>query len=218
MQTAAHFLEIGPDGWAVGAVQQLASPHFDARPAMDGPAAVIDTVVLHAISLPPLEFGTGTVEPFFCGTLDCASHPGLRTLEGVRVSSHFYIRRTGAVVQFVSCLDRAWHAGVSRFNGRVRCNDFSIGIELEGSDFVPFEDAQYAALEMLLGALARRYPLRYLVAHSDIAPGRKTDPGPYFDWTKLWRARQSFAGLRFAGAAAQMQLAALHARLDAARV
>lgn len=198
-------LRIDAEGWlAPGPGVELApSPHFDARPS-EG-AADLHTVVVHNISLPPLTFGSGTVREFFCGTLDCHSHPQLQSLEGVRVSSHFFIDRRGGITQFVGCLERAWHAGVSRFNGKERCNDFTIGIEIEGTDFVPFEEAQYEALEDLLAAVNDRFELHYVVGHSDIAPGRKTDPGPYFDWGRLERASETFGRPRFVGAAACMQ-------------
>ncbi len=206
-------LEIDADGWAVGDVILSPSTHFDARELADVDAD-IDTVVLHNISLPPLTFGSGTVSRFFCDTLDFDSHAQLKPLEGVRVSSHFFIDRKGNVEQFVSCRDRAWHAGVSRFNGKTRCNDFSIGIEIEGTDFTPFESVQYDVLIQLLKAIAQRYPIGYVVGHSDIAPERKTDPGPYFDWVKLWRARGEFSSPVFAGAAAQKQLSILQPAVE----
>lgn len=196
--------EIGDDGWCVAGVIKTPSPHFDARPS-DMDDLQIDTVVLHNISLPPLTFGSGVVREFFCATLNWEQHDELKQLEGLRVSSHFFIDRHGQVEQFVSCLDRAWHAGISRFNGKTRCNDFSIGIELEGTDFVPFEQAQYEALVGLLEGIDTRFPLKYIVGHSDIAPERKTDPGPYFDWIKLYRERDKFGAPCFAGAAAQKQ-------------
>lgn len=200
-------LRIEDDGWLVPGrgIELAPSPHFDARSA-EG-AADLHTVVIHNISLPPLTFGSGTVREFFCGTLDCCRHPHLQSLKGVRVSSHFFIDRKGVLTQFVSCLERAWHAGVSCFNGRECCNDFTIGIEVEGTDFVPFADVQYATLERLLAAIDVRFALHYVVGHSDIAPGRKTDPGPYFDWLRLERASEVFGRPRFVGAAACMQKA-----------
>ncbi len=187
-------------GWAEG-VRDARSPHYDRRPS----GIEIDTVVLHNISLPPLTFGSNCVEDFFCGRLDCRQHEALASLEGIRVSSHFFIRRNGEMVQFVSCNDRAWHAGLSSLLGRRRCNDFSIGIEIEGTDFCPFEERQYQSLEGLLRAISHRYPVRYIVAHSDIAPTRKTDPGPYFDWGRLMREKACFGSPEFPGAAARIQ-------------
>ena len=193
------------EGWLEG-VEHHASPHFNERPAEDAEPHV---VVLHNISLPPNCFETGLVRDLFMGELDTKVHPDLADLEGLRVSSHFFIERNGRIVQFVGCGKRAWHAGVSRFNGRDNCNDFSIGIELEGTDFVAFEDEQYQALEKLLKAIDARYGLSYIVGHSDIAPGRKTDPGPHFDWVRLHSARSAFGSPQFAGAAARLQLSIL---------
>jgi len=169
-------------GWVDGAVR-LPSPNFDARPA--GCAA--ELLVLHCISLPPGCYGAGHIERLFTNSLDTAAHAAFAPLAGARLSAHFLISRSGLLTQFVSCDDRAWHAGVSSFNGRVRCNDFSIGIELEGSEFEPFTAAQYATLDPLQRALWTQYPLRWARGHSEIAPQRKTDPGPYFDWSRLRR-------------------------------
>jgi len=174
------------EGWYTGA-RPHPSPNFDARP----PGMPVDLAVLHNISLPPHQFGGDYVADFFLNRLDPLAHPFFATLAGVRVSAHFYIRRTGEIVQFVSCDARAWHAGQSRFKGRERCNDYSVGIELEGCDLVPFRDAQYLALDRLLRALRARYPVRAVTGHSDIAPGRKTDPGPFFDWTRVPGGRAS---------------------------
>ena len=168
-----------PDGWYRPA-GRVPSPNFDPRPE----GMPVELLVLHNISLPPGEFGGPAIAALFTNTLDCAQHPYYEGLRGLRVSAHFLIRRDGALLQFVSCDARAWHAGVSRFAGRERCNDFSIGIELEGCDDQPFEDAQYAVLQSLTLALAAAYPLRAVAGHSDIAPGRKTDPGPCFDWPR----------------------------------
>lgn len=192
-------------GWlnACDHVQRHPTTHCDRRPE----DAAIDLVVLHSISLPPYEFRTHCVESFFVGMLDVDRSPALKSLRGVRVSSHFYIDRDGIVHQFVSTLDRAWHAGVSRFMGRERCNDFSIGIELEGSDFVPYEPKQYDRLIELLAAIDVRHHPLYLVGHSDIAPERKTDPGPYFDWYGLSLQADRFGRPALVGAAARMQLA-----------
>lgn len=205
---------IGRDGWATVGVVKRASAHFDARQLEEN--AAIDTVVIHNISLPPLTFGSGTVENFFCDTLNFDEHPELESLRGVRVSSHFLISRQGVVTQFVSCSDRAWHAGVSCFNGKTRCNDFTIGIELEGTDFVPFDERQYVSLENLLKAISQVYPIEFVVGHSDIAPERKTDPGPYFDWVRLFRNKDYFGSPRFVGAAAQKQFSVLSPWRDVA--
>lgn len=177
---------IDAEGWCVDA-RRLPSPNCDARP--DG--AAIALLVVHNISLPPHQFGGEWVEDFFLNRLDASAHPFFATIAGVRVSSHFYIRRDGSVVQFVPCSLRAWHAGVSHWRGRDRCNDFSIGIELEGSDLIPFRDAQYDALVRLTTTLQARYPIAEVLGHSDIAPGRKSDPGQFFDWPRL---RAAIAG------------------------
>lgn len=169
-------------GWLAGALRRP-SAHCDARPLGVEP----ELVILHNVSLPPGEFGGGHVAELFEGRLDPREHPYFATLEGLRVSAHFLIERDGRLTQFVPCGLRAWHAGVSSFRGRVGCNDWSIGIELEGTDFAPFEPAQYATLGAVLAALANRYPLRHVAGHSDVAPGRKTDPGPAFDWRGLGR-------------------------------
>ena len=174
---------VGHDGWVRGA-RALPSPNFEARP--DG--AIPSLIVIHNISLPPGEFGGGAIADLFLNRLDCDAHPYFDAhLRGLRVSSHFVIRRDGELEQFVSCNERAWHAGVSNFFGRERCNYFSIGIELEGADDQPFEPAQYATLAALIAALRTHYPIEALAGHSDIAPGRKTDPGQHFDWARLQR-------------------------------
>ncbi len=170
------------DGWCAAA-QRRESPHFDARP----PHMPIDLIVVHAISLPPGRFGGAQIDALFRGCLDTGADPALSDLAGLRVSAHFLVRRDGELLQYVSCAQRAWHAGASSHRGRTRCNDFSVGIELEGSDHVPFEPAQYATLARLLPALCREYPIRDIVGHCDIAPQRKTDPGPHFDWAALRR-------------------------------
>lgn len=181
----SRFGPVDESGWLVGA-RRRPSPHCDARPNGVEP----ELVVLHNISLPPGEFGGGHVAELFEGRLDSRAHPYFATLEGLRVSAHFLIERDGRVTQFVPCDLRSWHAGVSSFRGRACCNDWSIGIELEGTDFMPFEPAQYAALGAVLAALTACYPLRHVAGHSHVAPGRKTDPGPGFDWSSL---RQSLA-------------------------
>ena len=165
-------------GWATDAVQ-MPSPNFDQR--TDGAPASL--LVIHNISLPPGQFGGPFIADLFLNQLDYNADPYFEQLRPLRVSAHFLIRRDGEVVQFVSANDRAWHAGVSAFCGRERCNDFSIGIELEGTDFEPFADAQYEALAALTLALKAAYPLENVTGHEHIAPGRKTDPGPFFDWS-----------------------------------
>jgi N-acetyl-anhydromuramoyl-L-alanine amidase len=171
---------IDAQGWLDGATR-LPSPNFEARPGDAAPTLI----VVHNISLPPDDFTTDSIARFFQNTLDHDAHPYFDHLRGMRVSAHFVIRRSGEVQQFVSCDERAWHAGVSSFCGRERCNDFSVGIELEGSDRLSFEDAQYDALAQLVRVIVKRYPIDALAGHSDIAPGRKTDPGPHFDWLRL---------------------------------
>lgn len=166
------------------AARELASPHYDARPDPDD----ISLVVIHNISLPPGQFGGRWIDDLFLGRLDTAAHPYFREIASLRVSSHLCVFRDGAVTQYVPFDQRAWHAGVSQWQGRERCNDFSIGIELEGSDHTAFAPAQYHSLVRILLALFARYPRlgsRKMAGHSDIAPGRKTDPGPYFDWSHL---------------------------------
>ena len=167
-------------GWIEGA-RRVASPNCDERPA----GSAIELLVIHAISLPPGEFGGPQIADLFCNRLDCGAHPYFAGLRGLKVSSHFLIRRDGGLVQFVSCAQRAWHAGESSWRGRSRCNDFSLGIELEGTDETPFTDAQYAQLAQLTRALAAAYPVADVVGHADVAPGRKTDPGPHFDWPRF---------------------------------
>jgi len=161
----------------------VSSPNCDARPS-----GVIDLLVIHSISLPPGIYGGDEVERLFTNRLDAEAHPYFAQIAGLRVSAHFFIRRDGGLVQFVSCLERAWHAGASSWQGRSNCNDFSIGVELEGLDSLPFENAQYATLVHLTRALRANYPLRAIAGHSDIAPGRKTDPGLGFDWLKYLSA------------------------------
>ncbi|MFM8467766.1 MAG: 1,6-anhydro-N-acetylmuramyl-L-alanine amidase AmpD [Oxalobacteraceae bacterium] len=173
-------LVIAQDGWC-SALLRSACSNFDARPEN----AEISLLVIHNISLPPGEFGGGYVEALFANALDCDAHPYFDQLRDLRVSSHFLIRRDGSAVQFVSTLDRAWHAGASEFQGRQRCNDFSIGIELEGSDHEIFCDAQYTMLATLTRSLMRRHPLTDVAGHEHIAPDRKTDPGPCFDWGRF---------------------------------
>ncbi|QLG89969.1 1,6-anhydro-N-acetylmuramyl-L-alanine amidase AmpD [Chitinibacter bivalviorum] len=178
-------MNIDEQGWC-SAARRVESPNCDAR----AEAMAIDMVVIHNIHLPPLpagatNFGGDDIERLFTNCLDVDAQPCYAELSLLRVSSHFLIRRDGELIQFVSCNQRAWHAGVSRWAERERCNDFSVGIELEGSDYVPFEAIQYDVLDGVLKALQQRYPLRFLVGHQEIAPERKTDPGPFFDWKRL---------------------------------
>jgi AmpD protein len=175
-------LHVRRDG-VVAAARQVSSPNCDERPS----GVPVSLVVVHGISLPPGEFGGDAIERLFTNTLDPAAHPCFETIRDLRVSAHFLIRRDGALVQFVPAGKRAWHAGVSSWRGRERCNDFSIGIELEGTDERRYERAQYATLARLVRALRRRYPIRTIAGHSDVAPGRKTDPGPHFDWSRVPR-------------------------------
>ena len=170
-------LKPDPQGWLSG-VQRVASPNHDARP----PHTPIDLLVIHNISLPPNEYGGDAIKQIFYQYVGSFRTSLFEQLKGVRVSSHFLIRRDGQIVQFVPCNKRAWHAGVSIWRGRSRCNDFSIGIELEGSDFEPYTERQYGALVRLVRRLRRIYPIGDIVGHSDIAPDRKTDPGPFFNW------------------------------------
>ena len=164
----------------VDEAQYVASPNCDERPQ----DAVIELLVIHSISLPPGVFGGTSVMDLFLNRLDPGAHPFFGEIAALRVSAHFFIRRDGTLLQFVPCLMRAWHAGVSTWRGRSRCNDFSIGIELEGADDVAFTDMQYRRLGDLARTLHARYPIVDSVGHSDIAPGRKTDPGPHFDWRR----------------------------------
>ncbi len=164
-------------------VRYIGSPNHDRRP----PGIAIDLLVIHNISLPPGEFGGDAIVRLFTNTLDNSAHPFYAQLRGLKVSSHFLIRRDGEIIQFVPCGKRAWHAGVSSWRGRERCNDFSIGVELEGTDDQPFSVAQYSALARLTRRLCRAYPIRSIAGHSDIAPQRKTDPGPCFDWQRYFR-------------------------------
>lgn len=174
----------GDGAWAGGwhrMARRCPSPNFGQRP----PAVVVDLVVVHSISLPPGEYGGDAVERFFCNRLDMQAHPWFCNIQGVQVSAHFFIRRTGEVIQFVNCHDRAWHAGASSWRGRGDCNDYSVGIELEGLEDQPFGAAQYPALAMLCRDLAQLLPIRDVVGHEHIAAGRKRDPGPGFDWQRL---------------------------------
>ena len=161
--------------------RHVASPNCDDRPCGEA----ITLLVIHNISLPPGQFGGDAIERLFTNELDLAAHPYFQTLAGVRVSAHFLIRRSGELVQFVPCVKRAWHAGASAWCGRTGCNDFSIGVELEGADDVPYAQAQYRLLAELTRALRSAYPISDIVGHSEIAPARKTDPGASFDWARF---------------------------------
>jgi AmpD protein len=170
-------------GWWAGA-HAIASPNFGARP----PGVPVELAVVHSISLPPGHFGGDAVERLFTNRLDWDAHPYYGTIRGLEVSAHFFVRRRGRIVQFVSCHERAWHAGRSCWRGRENCNDFSIGIELEGQQGGSFTAAQYGALARLLRAVAAQYPLVDVAGHEHVAPGRKRDPGPGFDWSRLREA------------------------------
>ena len=178
---------VNSDTGLITPARQCRSPNRDARPE----GAALDTVVLHGISLPPGEFGGAQIEALFSNKLDWDAHPYFGEIRGLEVSAHLLIRRDGELVQFVPFTERAWHAGDSRFRGRARCNDFSIGIELEGEDETPYDDCQYAVLPDVLKAISTAYPditPRGIAGHCDIAPGRKSDPGPAFDWLRLYDA------------------------------
>ena len=173
-------LVVSPQGLVNGALH-IASPNHDARP----PNTAIDLIVIHNISLPPNQYGGDGVLQLFTNSLNPDEHPYYREIYQRKVSSHFFIRRDGTLIQFVPCSQRAWHAGVSIWEGRESCNNFSIGIEVEGSDYEPFEPLQYDTLNNLIAALKCAYPIIGITGHSNIAPERKTDPGPYFDWSRI---------------------------------
>lgn len=173
-------MKVDQQGW-LDCARHVPSPNCDERP----PGENIPLVVIHNISLPPGDFGSCAVEDFFTNQLDKEAHPYYQGICDLKVSAHFFIRRDGEIIQFVPCTMRAWHAGASHWRGREKCNDFSIGIELEGTDDTPFTDDQYARLNELLAALRDTYPIQAITGHSDIAPGRKTDPGPCFDWQRV---------------------------------
>ena len=169
-----------PDGW-LPCAERVDSPNFGPRPS----GTAIDLIVLHSISLPPGVYEGDAVTRLFTNQLDWNLHPYFRQIEGLRVSSHFLIRRDGHILQFVSCLDRAWHAGASSYCGRDNCNDYSIGIELEGLEGDLFEDAQYASLQELGLVLMQHFPISHIAGHEHVAPTRKSDPGAGFDWARL---------------------------------
>lgn len=180
-------------GWFQG-IRHCPSPNFNARPRGE-----ISLLVIHNISLPPGCFGTGKVQQFFRNCLPADEHPYFASIAALRVSAHFFIERDGMITQFVSCLDRAWHAGQSCFEGRENCNDFSLGIELEGTDELSYSDAQYASLTTLTRLLQQTYPaldVRHICGHADIAPQRKTDPGPAFDWARYRTALLDSGGMQ----------------------
>ncbi|HEX4325419.1 MAG TPA: 1,6-anhydro-N-acetylmuramyl-L-alanine amidase AmpD [Burkholderiales bacterium] len=175
---------LADEGWHPRA-RRVDSPNRDTRPV----GTAVGLVVLHNISLPPGRFGGHGVEQLFTNRLDPAADPFYPEIAGLKVSAHFFLRREGSLLQFVSCNERAWHAGVSRWRGREKCNDFSIGIEIEGTDDTPYTARQYARLARLIAMLRAAYPgITGIAAHSEIAPGRKTDPGPAFDWARLMAA------------------------------
>jgi AmpD protein len=179
-----HIFNVDAASGYLTQARQVTSPNFDARPG----DSALDLIVVHGISLPPNDFGGPSIEQLFTNTLPWEAHPYFKVIAGLKASSHLLIRRDGELVQFVSFLQRAWHAGVSNYGGRERCNDFSIGIELEGADDVAYEPIQYRILAATVGALCNAYSSlsrERLVGHSDIAPGRKTDPGESFDWARL---------------------------------
>jgi len=180
----ARAAESGDALWQAGwyrFAKALPSPNFGPRPQ----GAQIDLIVLHSISLPPGEYGGDAVQRLFTNLLDWDAHPYFQSIRGLEVSSHFYVRRNGELWQFVSCDDRAWHAGVSTWRGRGNCNDDSIGIELEGLEGQHFEEPQYETLASLCAAIALHFPVAYIAGHEHIAPGRKQDPGAGFDWRLL---------------------------------
>ena len=176
-------MQIDSGSGLIQGVRFVASPNCDARPA----GVPVDTLIIHSISLPPGKFGGPGVERLFCNCLDPDEHPYYREIKDLKVSAHFLVRRNGELVQFVPLHQRAWHAGQSYCEGRTRVNDFSIGVELEGADNLPFEDVQYDSLAKLTSAIRTQYPAitkERIYGHGDIAPGRKTDPGPLFDWNR----------------------------------
>lgn len=180
MQSASRFQVV--NGQLIGA-RQVPSPNYNQRPEN----TEIQLIVIHNISLPPSQFGGGYIEQFFQNQLDWSIHPYFQTIQGMQVSTHLLILRTGEIIQFVNFNDRAWHAGRSSYLGKVECNDYSIGIELEGSDDRDFEEVQYQQLVDVVAALQLAYPKtdHHLAGHSDIAPGRKIDPGTHFEWQRF---------------------------------
>jgi AmpD protein len=176
-------LQVDLDSGLMLGARQIASPNYDSRP----PGVDADLIVVHGISLPPGDFGGPWIDRLFTNTLPPDAHPYFADIGALRVSSHLVIMRDGALTQYVKFTERAWHAGRSCYDGREACNDFSVGVELEGTDTLPYESAQYSVLAEVVAALCAAYPQlspNRLVGHSDIAPGRKTDPGPAFDWER----------------------------------
>src|SRR3954462_5790850 len=173
-------MKIGADGVATNA-RQVESPNQDERPG----GTAVSLLLVHAISLPPGQYGGDAIERLFTNRLDAAGHPFFQEISSLEVSSHFLVRRDGELVQFVPAHERAWHAGASNWRGRARCNDFSLGVELEGSEEETFAAVKYSTLVALVRALRASLPLRDIAAHSEVAPGRKTDPGPHFDWARF---------------------------------
>jgi len=185
--------KVDPETGLIDPAKLCRSPNRDPRPE----GATIDMIVIHGISLPPGTFGGNQIEALFLNQLDWDEHPYFGEIRGMEVSAHLLIRRDGGLIQFVPFTERAWHAGKSSFRGRARCNDFSIGIELEGDDETPYDDRQYSALTAALAALLRAYPnlsVRELAGHCDISPGRKSDPGAAFDWLRLYDAFAETSG------------------------
>jgi AmpD protein len=182
---SAHLNAFNQEGF-LGSCNRVLSSNYDQRPVN----TKIDTIVIHHISLPEGKFGGHAIEDFFCNRLNPQDDPYFATIRDLQVSAHFLIKRDGTVVQFVATLQRAWHAGASNLLGRERCNDFSIGIELEGTGEVPFEQQQYQALQKLIRDIERKHPISMIVGHSDISPGRKQDPGKYFDWQHFQQMSQ----------------------------
>ena len=183
MPKVSTLLTLDNQGWLAPDEHVTLRPslNFNERP----PGTAVSLLVVHNITLPPGQFGTPYITDLFLNQLDLSADPWFVNVKGLKVSAHFVIDRLGHLTQFVSCDERAWHAGVSSFEGREQCNDFSIGVELEGTDDVPFETVQYERLATLSQCLRLRYPITAATGHSDIAPGRKTDPGPYFDWSRF---------------------------------
>ena len=201
MTSFAYATDVGPNAetstapWSQGwyaLAQAQPSPNFGPRP----PGARIDLVVVHSISLPPGRYGGPEIGQLFCNQLDWDAHPYFQSIRGLQVSAHFLVRRDGKLLQFVSCDDRAWHAGRSAYRGRENCNDDSIGVELEGLEGDTFTPAQYQALCDLIRAAVAQYPLAFVAGHEHVAPGRKMDPGPGFEWNAL---AECFAALDLHG-------------------
>lgn len=175
-----NYTSLWDEGW-YRLSRRMTSPNYGPRP----PETQIDLIVLHSISLPPGKYGGEEVQQLFSNQLDCEQHPYFKSIQGLQVSAHFYIRRDGQLIQFVSCNDRAWHAGASCYRGKNNCNDYSIGIELEGTEGDSFENSQYKTLTSLCVAILQHYPIMDIAGHQHVAPGRKSDPGEGFNWSLL---------------------------------